>query len=339
MTQAQLPLLEVKNLTKHYKTNTGIFNKSKSIVHAVDNVSFSLLSGKTLGLVGESGSGKSTLGKTILKLIDKSSGEIFFNGSNISDLNETQFRPYRREMQVIFQDRFANLNPKFSVLQILSEPFEIHGLVPNKKERIHIIQELLKEVGINPNDIYKYPHEFSGGQKQRIGIARSIALKPKLIVCDEPVSALDVSIQSQILNLLMDLRDKYSLSFLFIAHNLAVVEQISDEVAVMHLGEIVEIAPVEQLFKNPLHPYTQALIASVPKLDVNKRKRVTIMGDIPSPLNPPDGCRFNTRCPFARNICKTIAPQLKSLDSAINHNHLVACHFAGQNGINPDNVK
>lgn len=327
MTDQKL-LLEVKNLTKFYSFNDGLLTRSKSKIHALENISFSLLPKQTIGLVGESGSGKSTLGKIILKLLPLSSGELFFNGHEITNLNEKQFRDYRRDMQIIFQDPFANLNPKFSVFEIISEPFEIHRLHKDKKERLQIVQNLLHEVGLNPNDVYKYPHEFSGGQKQRIGIARAIALKPKFIVCDEPVSALDVSIQSQILNLLMDLRDKYSLSLLFIAHNLAVVEHISDFVAVMHLGQIVEFGPVEQIFKQPLHPYTRALFASIPKLEVKKRMHVFLQGEAPSPLQPPQGCRFHTRCKYVQAKCKTEpGPQLQNIPT-FDSNHLVACHFA-----------
>lgn len=323
----QIPLLEVKNLTKFYTFNTGLFTRSKTKVHALENISFSLSSGHTLGLVGESGSGKSTLGKTLVKLLSPSSGQIFFSGKNIIELTEKQFQPYRREMQIIFQDPFANLNPKFSVFEILSEPFEIHNLYKNKHERLEIIQDLLHEVGLNTNDIHKFPKEFSGGQKQRIGIARALALKPKFIVCDEPVSALDVSIQSQILNLLMDLRDKYSLSLLFIAHNLAVVEHISDYVAVMHLGQIVEIGSTKEIFGTPRHPYTKALFASVPKLEVYKRMHVVVQGDIPSPLSPPKGCRFHTRCSYARKECKQEpAPELIKVDEK-KDDHFVACHF------------
>lgn len=327
------PLLEVKNLTKHYFIRTGIFGNVKSRVHAVDNVSFRLFPGKTLGLVGESGSGKSTLGRTILKLEAPTSGDIIFNGTNVTHLNEKCFRPYRKEIQIVFQDPFANLNPKFSIKEILSEPFEIHGLHTDKKERHLVIEELLNEVGINPKDMYKYPHEFSGGQKQRIGIARSIALKPKLIVCDEPVSALDVSIQSQILNLLMDLRDKYRLSLLFIAHNLAVVEQISDDIAVMHLGQIIEYASTQKLFEKPLHPYTQALLASAPKLEVKRRDHVILQGDIPSPINPPKGCRFRSRCSFAKELCAEKDPELKTIFEN-DPEHLAACHFAQPQTIN-----
>lgn len=323
----QKSLLEVKNLTKFYNFNAGLFTRSKTKVHALENISFSLSAGQTLGLVGESGSGKSTLGKTLVKLLSPSSGQIFFSGKNIIELTEKQFQPYRREMQIIFQDPFANLNPKFSVFEILSEPFDIHNLYRNKHERLEIVQDLLHEVGLNANDIHKFPKEFSGGQKQRIGIARALALKPKFIVCDEPVSALDVSIQSQILNLLMDLRDKYALSLLFIAHNLAVVEHISDYVAVMHLGQIVEIGSTKEIFSTPQHPYTKALFASVPKLEVHKRMHVVVQGDIPSPLNPPKGCRFHTRCSYARKECKQEpAPELIKVDEK-KGDHFVACHF------------
>lgn len=296
-------ILRVENLTKYFSIKGGLFGREIGRVHAVDGVTFLLKKGKTLGLVGESGCGKSTLGRAILKLIEPNSGRILFNEIEINKLTQKQLRPLRKDMQIIFQDPFASLNPRMSVREILCEPFEIHGLYKDKKERENVILDLVKEVGLNPDSIDKYPHEFSGGQRQRIGIARAIALKPKIIVCDEPVSALDVSIQSQILNLMFDLRDKYNLSYIFIAHDLAVIEHISDEVAVMYLGKIVEFTSSENLYRRSLHPYTQALISSIPRHNiVEKRERQVIQGDVPSPINPPSGCRFHTRCPFSKEI-------------------------------------
>ncbi len=321
-------ILKVENLVKYFPIKGGIFGKEIARVHAVDDVSFSLKKGKTLGLVGESGCGKSTLGRTILKLLQPNSGRVIFNNIEISNLSQKQLRPIRKDMQIIFQDPFSSLNPRMSIREILSEPFEIHGLYKNKFEREEVIINLVKEVGLNVDYIDRYPHEFSGGQRQRIGIARAIALKPKIIVCDEPVSALDVSIQSQILNLMVDLRDKYNLSYVFIAHDLAVIEHISDDVAVMYLGKIVEHTSSDTLYKKPLHPYTRALISSIPRHDVvEKRERQVLHGDVPSPINPPSGCRFHTRCPFMKEICKVKEPILSNFGNDDNP-HLVACHFA-----------
>ncbi|MES2615916.1 MAG: dipeptide ABC transporter ATP-binding protein [Bdellovibrionota bacterium] len=321
-------ILEVENLVKYFSITGGIFGKEVARVHAVDGVTFSLKRGKTLGLVGESGCGKSTLGRAILKLIEPNSGRVIFNQIELNKLSQKQLRPIRKDMQIIFQDPFASLNPRMSIREILSEPFEIHGLYKNKKEREEVIVNLVKEVGLSPDSVDKYPHEFSGGQRQRIGIARAIALKPKIIVCDEPVSALDVSIQSQILNLMVDLRDKYNLSYIFIAHDLAVIEHISDDVAVMYLGKIVEHTSAELLYKKPMHPYTRALISSIPRHDiVEKRERQVLHGDVPSPMNPPSGCRFHTRCPFAKDICSAQEPILENYGTGENP-HLVACHFA-----------
>jgi oligopeptide transport system ATP-binding protein len=321
-------LLEVENLVKYFSITGGIFGREIGKVHAVDGVNFVLRKGKTLGLVGESGCGKSTLGRAIINLIQPNSGKVLFNNIEISKLSSKQLRPLRKDLQIIFQDPFASLNPRMTVREILSEPFEIHKLYTNKNEREDIIKDLIKEVGLSPESIDRFPHEFSGGQRQRIGIARAIALKPKVIICDEPVSALDVSIQSQILNLMVDLRDKYGLSYIFIAHDLAVIEHISDEVAVMYLGKIVEHTSSENLYKNSLHPYTQALISSIPRHDiVEKRERQVLQGDVPSPMNPPSGCRFHTRCPLAKEVCIQREPILENLGTTDNP-HLVACHFA-----------
>lgn len=321
-------ILQIHNLVKYFPINGGILGKQIAKVHAVDDVTFTLEKGKTLGLVGESGCGKSTLGRTILRLIEPTSGSIIFEGKDITNMSQKDLRPLRKEFQIVFQDPFASLNPRMSIKEILSEPFEIHNLFKNKHERLDKIVSLLKEVGLSPESIDRYPHEFSGGQRQRIGIARALSLNPKIIICDEPVSALDVSIQSQILNLMMDLRDKYKLSYIFIAHDLSVIEHISDNVAVMYLGKIVEYTSSENLYKNPLHPYTQALISSIPRHNiVEKRERQVLQGDIPSPINPPSGCRFHTRCPFAKEICTNEVPILKNLGTTENP-HFVSCHFS-----------
>ena len=330
MTSKNSYLLEVKNLVKYFPINGGIFGREIARVHAVDDVSFTLKPGRTLGLVGESGCGKSTLGRTLLRLSEPTSGSIIFNGTDITHMKLRDLRPLRKKMQIIFQDPFASLNPRMSVGDILSEPFEIHKVFPTKKAREERVYELLKEVGLRPEAFHRYPHEFSGGQRQRIGIARAIALQPQLVIADEPVSALDVSIQSQILNLLCDLRDKYQLSYIFIAHDLAVIEHISDEVAVMYLGKIIEHTTSTQLYKKPLHPYTQALIKSipVPKVpDGPRLKTSALQGDVPSPISPPKGCRFHTRCPLAQDRCKVDEPLLRNLGTP-EEPHLVACHLA-----------
>ncbi len=324
------PLLEVKNLQKYFPVQGGFFGQTIGRVHAVDNISFTVRKGKTLGLVGESGCGKSTLGRAVLRLTEPSGGEVLYEGKDITKLSSEELRALRKDLQIIFQDPFASLNPRMSIREILSEPFEIHGLYKNPTERRAQIVELLKEVGLNPEAADRYPHEFSGGQRQRIGIARALALKPKLIVADEPVSALDVSIQSQILNLMMDLRDKYGLSYIFIAHDLAVIEHISDEIAVMYLGKIVEHTDSETLYARPLHPYTRALISSIPEPKVGaKKERKVLQGDVPSPINPPTGCRFNTRCPYVKDICRSSEPALRNMGTQ-DTPHWVACHFAGE---------
>lgn len=329
MTKTSEPILEIKNLVKHFPITGGVLGREKGRVHALDSVSFVLQKGKTLGLVGESGCGKSTLGRTLLRLIEPTSGQIYFEGKEITKLPEKDLRVLRRQMQMIFQDPFASLNPRMSIREILTEPFEIHNLYPNKSEREQRVRDLLTEVGLQPEAASRYPHEFSGGQRQRVGIARALALHPKLIVADEPVSALDVSIQSQILNLMSDLKQKYGLSYVFIAHDLAVIEHISDDVAVMYLGQIVEHTSAKQLYANPKHPYTQALIKSIPVPEVHeqKRKQAVLTGDVPSPANPPAGCRFHTRCPIAQDICKASVPMLRNLGSDAAP-HFAACHFA-----------
>jgi oligopeptide/dipeptide ABC transporter ATP-binding protein len=323
-------LFEAKDLVKYFPISGGILGREVARVHAVDGVSFKLIRGKTLGLVGESGCGKSTLGRALLRLIEPTSGQIFFEGREFSHLGASELREMRREMQIIFQDPFASLNPRMSVREILSEPFEIHKLHKGKELREQKLQELLAEVGLPADAASKYPHEFSGGQRQRIGIARALALHPKLIVADEPVSALDVSIQSQILNLMMDLRDKYGLSYIFIAHDLAVIEHISDEVAVMYLGKIVEHTSSEALYQNPRHPYTRALISSIPVPKIGaKKKKAALKGDVPSPISPPSGCRFHPRCPFSQDVCKQQQPPLRNLGTEASP-HLVACHLSEQ---------
>ncbi|MGE7769875.1 ABC transporter ATP-binding protein [Viridibacillus arvi] len=315
-------LLEVKNLKKHFVQNKGFLKGKKSVIKAVDGVDFFIYKGETLGIVGESGCGKSTTGKMIMQLLEPTEGEVFFEGADIVKMPPNDIRHLRKEFQMIFQDPYASLNPGMKVREILREPFIIHGY--NRKDIDTKVTELLKVVGLNTYHADRYPHEFSGGQRQRIGIARALALNPKLIVADEPVSALDVSIQSQILNLMKDLQKSFNLTYLFIAHDLSVVEHISDRIAVMYLGNIVELADKQSLYKEPLHPYTQALLSAIPVPNPKvKKERIILKGDIPSPVNPPKGCVFHTRCPLVMESCKTIKPQLKEIES----NHFVACHL------------
>jgi oligopeptide transport system ATP-binding protein len=320
---AEIPLLEVKHLKKHFPIKGGVFSKTIGYVYAVDDINFTLEKGETLGLVGESGCGKSTTGRTILRLIEPTDGMIAFEGQDITHLDKSAMRALRREMQIIFQDPYASLNPRMTVGSIIGEPLEIHKIAKGseKEERV---ASLLQKVGLRAEDMRKYPHEFSGGQRQRIGIARALALNPKLIVCDEPVSALDVSIQAQVINLLEDLQAEFGLSYLFIAHNLNVVEHISNRVAVMYLGQIVELASDEELYKNPQHPYTEALLSAVPIPDPTvKKKRIILEGDVPSPINPPKGCHFHTRCMYKDKICEEVEPEFKDIGGG----HWVACHF------------
>lgn len=322
------PLLEIRDIKKHFPVLGGVFLHKIATVYALDGVSFQVKAGETVGLVGESGCGKTTLGQTILRLNDLTEGTIRFNGDDITSLSAKQLRPIRREMQMIFQDPFESLNSRHTIGRILEEPFIVHK-IGTPSERRQAVMRLLERVGVSSNAISRYPHEFSGGQRQRIGIARAIALKPKLIVCDEPVSALDVSIQSQILNLLIELQEEMGLTYIFIAHDLAVVKHISDRIAVMYLGKIVEFTDSDSIYHNASHPYTQALISAIPVPDPTvQKKKIILHGDVPSPINPPSGCHFHTRCPRVQDICKSQIPELKA--SPQNDSHLVACHFAGE---------
>ena len=326
-TTAQSPMLRVENLVKRFPVKGGFFGTAREQVHAVDGVSFAINAGETLGLVGESGCGKSTTGRCILRLIEPTSGEVWFGGKNVTSLDRHALRALARDMQIIFQDPYASLNPRMTVSAIIGEALTIHKLTSNPREYESRIVDLLETVGLSADHLRRYPHEFSGGQRQRIGIARALAVSPKLVVCDEPVSALDVSVQAQVINLLEDLQDKLGLTYLFIAHDLSVVEHISDRVAVMYLGRIVELAPARDLYTNPLHPYTEALLSAVPIPDPQiKRKRIMLKGDVPSPINPPKGCHFHTRCQLAQTEqCSTEAPPLKQSSDG----HWVACHLRG----------
>jgi oligopeptide/dipeptide ABC transporter ATP-binding protein len=314
-------LLEVTDLVKQYPMRSGLMRRKTGTVHAVDGVSFSLKAGETLGLVGESGCGKSTVARSVLRLVEPTTGQIRLDGNDITHLSKTQLRPHRRAMQIVFQDPFASLNPRMTAGDIVGEPLLVHGLASGR-ERQERVATLFQQVGLRADQMGNFPHQFSGGQRQRICIARALALGPRLIVCDEPVSALDVSIQAQVINLLIDLQREHGLSYLFIAHDLAVVAHISHRVAVMYLGRIVEIADKTELFRNPRHPYTQALLASVPIANP-KLKRLTplVDGDVPSPVNPPSGCAFHTRCRFAIDRCKSERPQLRDAGNG----HQVAC--------------
>ena len=327
MTTSSQHLLEVRGLKKHFPIKGGLLGRTVANVYAVDDVSFNLRHGQTLGLVGESGCGKSTLGRSILRLYEPTAGSIQFDGMDLLSLDASALRHKRRDMQIIFQDPFSSLNPRMTISSILAEPFVIHKL-GSKKEIEHSVKKLLDTVGLPSEAAERYPHEFSGGQRQRIGIARAIALNHKLIVADEPVSALDVSIQSQILNLLVELRSKFNLSYLFVAHDLAVIEHISDVVAVMYLGKIVEYAPGDSLYAKQRHPYTKALISAIPIADVHHQKQRQILkGDVPSPINPPNGCYFHPRCPAATDQCKVEAPALRNLGTEAAP-HWAACHYA-----------
>ncbi len=309
-------LVDVRKLVKHFPVDN-----SDDVVQAVDDVTFDIIAGETLGLVGESGCGKSTVGRCLLRLHEPTSGEVLFEGKNIIGLPNTEMQTLRREMQIIFQDPYASLNPRLSIRSIISEPLKIHR-IGSRIEQDDRVADLLKKVGLDPKYADRYPHEFSGGQRQRIGIARALALNPKLIICDEPVSALDVSVQAQVVNLLQDLQDEFGLTYLFISHGLAVVEHISDRVAVMYLGKIVEICEARELYDMPLHPYTKALLSAIPQPDPKqKRERIVLTGDVPTPINPPSGCRFRTRCPMAIDECASVSPELKEITPG----HFAAC--------------
>lgn len=317
-------LLKVKKLKKYFPVRGGILSKIIGYVQAVDEISFDIKEGETLGLVGESGCGKTTTGRTIIRLLEPTAGEVDFKGKDIFKLSKEELRKARRNIQIIFQDPFGSLNPRMTVGEIVGESLVIHKIVKNKKEKEERVKDLLETVGLNAGHIRRYPHEFSGGQRQRIGIARALALNPKLVICDEPVSALDVSIQAQVINLLEDLQEKFNLTYLFIAHDLSVVKHISDRVAVMYLGKIVELSSTSELYDNTQHPYTEALLSAVPIPDPTlKRQRIVLEGDVPSPFKPPAGCRFHPRCKYVEPICSQEEPEL--ID--IGNGHFVACHL------------
>jgi oligopeptide transport system ATP-binding protein len=318
-------LLEVQNLKVHFPVKHGVFSRARESVKAVDDVSFGIEPGETLGLVGESGCGKTTLGRAIVRLVEPTAGVILFEGEDLANMSNAELRARRRKLQIIFQDPYGSLNPRMTVEDIVGEALDIHELAENKSARQKRIAELLKAVGLDPVYAQRYPHEFSGGQRQRIGIARALAVEPKLIVCDEPVSALDVSVQAQIINLLQDLQQERGIAYLFIAHDLAVVEHISRRVMVMYLGKIVELADAKAIIREPKHPYTQALISAVPVVDPDsKRQRIILPGDVPSPIQPPSGCPFHPRCPIAVERCKIEIPPLRELAPG----HFAACHLA-----------
>ena len=327
MMQTDNVLVRVENLTKHFPITQGIVvQRQIGAVRAVDNVSFDIREGETLGLVGESGCGKSTTGRTILQLYRPTSGKVYYQDQDLTTLKGEDLRRMRRNMQIIFQDPYASLNPRLTVGDIIGEPLEVHRVEKSKKKRQERVQELLRLVGLNPYFINRYPHEFSGGQRQRIGVARALALQPKFIICDEPISALDVSIQAQVVNLLEELQDEFGLTYLFIAHDLSMVRYISDRTAVMYLGKIVELAEREELYSHPLHPYTQALLSAVPVPDPvveRTRQRIILTGDVPSPVHPPSGCNFHPRCPLAQQVCLEEEPEWREVSPS----HWVACHL------------
>ncbi|MBB4826715.1 peptide/nickel transport system ATP-binding protein/oligopeptide transport system ATP-binding protein [Sporosarcina luteola] len=321
-------LIDVQNVKKYFPIKGGVLKRTIGHLKAVDDVSFTIYKGETLGIVGESGSGKSTLGRLLIRLLDPTEGKILFQEADITHLTQRQVRPYRQDMQIVFQDPFASLNSKMSVEQLIEEPLIVQGRLDRNQRKARIL-EIIEKVGLRPSDRQKYPHEFSGGQRQRISIARALVLKPKFVICDEPVSALDVSIQAQVLNLMKDLQDEFGLTYLFIAHDLSVVKHISERVAVMYLGRLAEIAPKNRLYENPLHPYTKALLSSIPVIDLDedaskvKREKIKLSGDLPSPANPPSGCTFRTRCPQAHERCAIDRPELREIEE----DHFVACHL------------
>lgn len=317
-------LLKIENLKKHFPVKLGAFGEKSGVVYAVDGISFDIYKGETLGMVGESGCGKSTAGFTILQLYEPTAGKVFYNDVDLTSLDKKELRGIRKKVQMIFQDPYSTLNPRMTIGEAIGEPLNVHFTM-EKKAAKEKVQQLLKDVGLNPNFYNRYPHEFSGGQRQRICIARALAVDPEFIVCDEPISALDVSIQAQIINLMQELQVKYDLTYLFIAHDLAVVRHISDRVVVMYLGQVMELSPTKELFSNPQHPYTKALLSAVPEPNPKKereRRRIVLEGDVPSALTPPSGCRFHTRCVFCKDECSTDPPKMRE----VNEGHYVACH-------------
>lgn len=317
------PMLEVRQLVKHFPVRKGAFGRAKVFNKAVDGVSFQIYEGETLGLVGESGCGKSTVGRLVLRLLEPTRGEVLVNGKNLYQLGAEQLRAMRRDMQIVFQDPYSSLNPRLPIVDLISEPLTTHQHL-TKKQKEEVVADLMGRVGLRPSYMNRYPHQFSGGQRQRIGIARALSINPKLIICDEPVSALDVSVRSQVLNLLSDLQQEFGLTYLFISHDLSVVKHISTRVMVMYLGKIVEIAETLELYRHPSHPYTQALLSVIPVADprLRNRERLVLEGDIPSPINPPSGCRFRTRCRYADEHCAAEEPSLRDVAGG----HMVACH-------------
>lgn len=313
-------ILEVRNLTKHFKAG------GRQVVHAVDGVNLTLQKGRTLGLVGESGCGKSSCARTIIRMYDPTSGEIILDGEDITKLSQKQLKPYRKKMQMIFQDPYSSLNARMTVRDIIAEPLVAHGIVKKKEQSNELVYPMLERVGLTKEHANRYAHEFSGGQRQRVGIARALILKPDLVICDEPISALDVSIQAQVINLLKDFQDEKGVSYLFIAHDLSMVRYVSDDVGVMYLGQLVEVSDSGEIYRNPLHPYTKGLLGSIPVANpklAKQKEKSSIEGDIPSPIHPPSGCRFHTRCPYATQACSEAVPQMKDVGSG----HMVACHL------------
>ncbi len=313
-------ILEVRDLTKHFKAG------GKQVVHAVDGVNLTLKKGRTLGLVGESGCGKSSCARTIIRMYDPTSGEIFLDGEDITKLSQKQLKPYRKKMQMIFQDPYSSLNARMTVRDIIAEPLVAHGIVKKKEQSNDLVYPMLERVGLTKEHANRYAHEFSGGQRQRVGIARALILQPDLVICDEPISALDVSIQAQVINLLKDFQDEKGVSYLFIAHDLSMVRYVSDDVGVMYLGQLVEVSDAGEIYRNPLHPYTKGLLGSIPVANpklARQKEKSSIEGDIPSPINPPSGCRFHTRCPYATQACSEAVPQMKDVGGG----HMVACHL------------